>query len=133
MSEESSVSFEQSGLVTVARVNRADAMEAANVARFGEESLAYVAQNPGCRILLDFESVEYLSSAALSEILVLHRKCHETGGDIRLCGMNNDVLKVFKITQLDRIVEVYDSPASLAVKLFSRSLEESADSASSAN
>ncbi len=133
MSEESSVSFETAGLVTITRVTRPDAMEAANVARFGEEALDYVRNHPGCQLLLDFGTVEYLSSAALSEILVLHRKCRETGGDIRLCGMTNDVLKVFKITQLDRIVEVYDSPAPLALKLFNRTLEEAADSASSAN
>jgi len=132
MSEESSVSFEQSGLVTIARVTRVDAMEAANVARFGEEALEYVRQHPGVHLLLDFDNVEYLSSAALSEILVLHRKCHESNGDIRLCGMNNDVLKVFKITQLDRIIEVYDSPAPLAVTLYNRTLEESADSTPSA-
>ncbi len=130
MSEESSVSFEEAGLVTITRVTQPDAMEAANVARFGAEALEYVRIHPGCRLLLDFENVEYLSSAALSEILVLHRKCRETGGDIRLCGMNNDVLKVFKITQLDRIVEVYDSPATLAAQLYGRTLSESADSAS---
>lgn len=130
MSEESSVSFEQAGSVTILRVTHANAMEATNVARFGEDALEYVRTNPGCRLLLDFESVEYLSSAALSEILVLHRKCREKAGDLRLCGMNNDVLKVFKITQLDRIVEVYDSPAPLAVQFFQRALAESADSPS---
>lgn len=130
MSENSSVSFEQQGLVTVARVERADALEAANVARFGEDALEYVRLHPGSQLLLDFGNVEYLSSAALSEILVLHRKCRESGGDIRLCGMNNDVIKVFKITKLDRIVEVYDSPAELAAKLYNRVLEESASSKS---
>jgi anti-sigma B factor antagonist len=122
MSDDSAVLFEQQGLVTLARVLKDDALEAANVAKFGQEALEYVMANPACHLLLDLEAVEYLSSAALSEILVLHRKCHESGGDIRLCGMSNDVLKVFKITQLDRIVEVYDSPAPLAAKLYNRTL-----------
>lgn len=129
MSEESSVSFEHEGQVTLVRITSPDALEAANVAKFGEDTLEYVRSNPGSRLLVDFCNVAYLSSAALSEILVLHRKCRETGGDIRLCGMSNDVIKVFQITKLDRIVEVYDSPASLAVQLYNRTLAETASSA----
>jgi anti-sigma B factor antagonist len=129
MSEETSVSFEQDGLVTIVRANESDALEAANVAKFGEDTLEYVRNHPGANLLVDFGNVEYLSSAALSEILVLHRKCRETDGDIRLCGMSNDVIKVFKITKLDRIVEVYDGPVSLAVQLYKRTLEEAAPSA----
>jgi anti-sigma B factor antagonist len=110
--------------VTVARLLRADALEAANVARFGQEALHHVAENPGTHLLVDMEPVQYLSSAALSELLVLHRKCREKKGDLKLCGMNNDVLKVFQITQLDRIFEIYDSPAPLSVKLYNRSLDE---------
>jgi anti-sigma B factor antagonist len=122
MSEDAAVVFKVDGLVTLAKVVHDDALEASNVAKFGQEALEYVMANQGCHLLLNLESVEYLSSAALSEILVLHRKCRESGGDIRLCGMSNDVLKVFKITQLDRIVEVYDSPAPLAAKLYNRTL-----------
>ena len=42
MSEESSVSFEHEGQVTLVRVTSPDALEAANVAKFGEDTLEYV-------------------------------------------------------------------------------------------
>jgi len=68
--------------------------------------------------------VKYLSSAALSKLIGLQKEIQGGGGDIRLCGMSSDVLKVFEITQLHKVFEIYDSPAELATKMYARSRGE---------
>jgi len=114
--------FEEQGPIVVCQIRSASVLDAVNVSQFGKDLLSYVEKHPKISLLLDFESVEYLSSAVLTELLRVHKRLQESGGSLRLCGLNQDIRKVFEITNLDKVFVIYDSLKE-GLKRFKRSLE----------
>ncbi|HRI86828.1 MAG TPA: STAS domain-containing protein [Candidatus Hydrogenedentes bacterium] len=107
MSEGALVEFIERGAITVGEVHAGSVLDALNVSQFGQEVVTYVKQRQGVRLLLDFHRVEYLSSAVLTELLRINQTCKEVGGDLRLCALNDDIRKVFEITNLDKMFTIY--------------------------
>ena len=83
--------------------------------------MTYVEKHPRANLLLDFEHVDYLSSAVLTELLRLHKFLMDQGGHLRLCSLNDDIRKVFEITNLDKLFMIYEDADAGVVK-FKRSL-----------
>ena len=71
--------------------------------RFGDYVARVVKEHPGLNLMLSFEKVEYLSSAALSELIRLNDLLTEEKGHLSLCGLSPDMYKVFEITKLDKL------------------------------
>ncbi len=120
MSDGALVAFEQKARITVGRIQAASVLDAMNVARFGQDVMACVKAKPGLHLLLDFEQVDYLSSAVLTELLRINEGVKAVGGTFRLCGLNSDITKVFEITNLNKIFTIYQGPD--AVARYERSL-----------
>ena len=108
MAEASFLTFEERGPVTVGRIEAASVLDALNVSEFGGELLRFVRNHAGVNLLLDFERVDYLSSAVLTELLKVHQACADSGGGLRLCSLNPDIRKVFEITNLDQHFVIYE-------------------------
>ncbi|HET7295094.1 MAG TPA: STAS domain-containing protein [Vicinamibacteria bacterium] len=53
-------------------------------------------------IVIDFRGVDYLSSAALRVLLMVTRRLTRVHGRLLLCGMSEDLKKVFAISGFDR-------------------------------
>ena len=61
----------------------------------------------GCRkVVLDFVNVEFMSSAMLGKLIMPNRKLERLGGKLVLCNIVADIMNVFQITKLDRILTV---------------------------
>ncbi len=122
MSEETIVQFEKNGKITIACVTSASVLDALNVDQFGKEVLDHVRNNPNTNLLLDFQQVDYLSSAVLTELLRTRKAQSEVGGNVRLCSLNEDIRKVFEITNLDQIF-VIEPDKETALTRYKRSLD----------
>ena len=72
------------------------------------------------RIVLDFSSVQFVSSASLGVLIKMRSKADHVDGKIVLCGVRDNLRKVFKITNLDALFEFTEDVES-AVKAVSRS------------
>ena len=59
-------------------------------------------------LLLNFESVEYLSSAALGKLITLNKRIKEENGELKLCNIIPEIYEVFRITKLNRLFEIFD-------------------------
>ncbi|MGI6461366.1 MAG: STAS domain-containing protein [Candidatus Hydrogenedentales bacterium] len=116
------VTFETTGSITVGRIGAASVLDAVNVTQFGNEVLDFVRNRPGLNLMLDFVHVDYLSSAVLTELLRINQVVQKEHGSMRLCALKPDVLKVFEITNLDKIFTIYGE-SNQALKRFERSLE----------
>jgi anti-sigma B factor antagonist len=121
MSEGHLIEFTERGVITIGTVQAGSVLDAVNVTQFGKEVVDYVSTHPELNLLLDFKSVEYLSSAVLTELLRINEACKGVGGGMRLCGLNKDIAKVFEITNLDRMFVIY-GPVDDAVVRYARSL-----------
>jgi anti-anti-sigma factor len=122
MSETRLVTFEEVDNITIGRVGAASVLDAVNVTQFGNEVLELVKSRSGLNLMLDFENVDYLSSAVLTELLRINQAVESQNGNLRLCGLKPDVRKVFEITNLDKVFTIYGDHKT-AIKRFARSLE----------
>ena len=63
----------------------------------------------GRRVLLDFEHLEFMSSAGLRVLLGVAKSLAGTGGELRICSLDRNVREVFKISGFDTLLSVYES------------------------
>ena len=80
------------------------------------EQLFGLVDNDGQRkLLLNFDSVEYMSSAALGKLINLHKKLQALKGQLAMCCVIPQIFEVFAITKLDKIFKIFpDVDAALA-------------------
>jgi len=92
--------------VTVARLLEKKILDEANIDALGQELFALVDKDGRKKIVLDFTLVEYLSSAALGKLITMHKKTGTAGGKLALCSIQKDIMDVFKITQLNKVLSL---------------------------
>jgi anti-anti-sigma factor len=123
------IEFSEHGRITVGTVRATSMLSALNVAEFGSEVVEYVNAHPKICLLLNFEHVNYLSSAVLSELLRIQKSVHEVEGRLRLCAVADNIREIFEITNLDRMFVIHKDEVEVDVRRFERSLEIAAQEA----
>jgi anti-anti-sigma factor len=61
------------------------------------------------KLIIDMRKVDSCDSSGLSALLIAERAMREHGGVVRLVGVHKKVLSLLKISQLDRVFQIYDS------------------------
>jgi anti-sigma B factor antagonist len=68
------------------------------------------------KVVLNFRKVEFLSSAVLGRLVRLHKALQSTRGRLILCRIAPTLLEVFKLTKLDKVLNIQeDTGAALRV------------------
>ncbi len=68
--------------------------------------IAGVSWPQGIGLVLDLAEVQYITSAALGQILDLKKQVAAARGRLKLEGLSPELLDVFRITRLDRVLDV---------------------------
>ena len=63
------------------------------------------------RFLIDFTSSSYIDSSGLAVLVSLSKKIRESGGALRLAGLNEDLRTLFELTKLDTLFQIADTRA----------------------
>ena len=71
-------------------------------------------------VLLHFGRVTFMSSAALGMLIRVSKKCKEYDIALKLSNISPDIRQVFKITSMDKILEIHDDAAA-AMESFRKS------------
>ncbi len=101
------ISFNDTETVVVVATIGADAsLDAEGSKSFGDAIVRYINAHPGVKLLINFQNITYLSSAALSELLRINDAAKQGGGAIQLCGLSKEIHRVFEITQLSKVFKV---------------------------
>lgn len=95
--------------VTVVNFADASILDAQQVQQIGQELFDLVDQQARRKIILDFENVRFLSSSALGVLITLRRKADAIKARVVFCNLRDDLRKVFKITNLEKMFEFYES------------------------
>ena len=66
-------------------------------------------------ILIDFSDLEYISSAGLRVLLITGKRLGSSGGNLRLCNLNETVREVFEMSGFSTIFSVFDHRAEALV------------------
>ena len=59
------------------------------------------------KLVVDFEKVDFVSSAGLRVLLATAKKLGGVGGSLRICGLNEAVNEVFEISGFSTILDVF--------------------------
>ena len=62
-------------------------------------------------VLLHFGRVTFMSSAALGMVIRVSKKCKEYDIALKLSNISPDIRQVFKITSMDKILDIHDDAA----------------------
>lgn len=80
-----------------------------------EKTVQGIFATPGCRVVMDFASLEYISSAGLRVILMAAKRAKQGDGRLLLCGLLPHVREVFELSGFLKIIEVVaDRDAAIA-------------------
>ena len=96
------------GNVTVARFTDHKILDEANIQQLGEELSELVTSGQHNKLLLNFERVEFLSSAALGKLISVKKKASQSETALKLCSIRPEIFEVFKITNLDQVFDIAD-------------------------
>lgn len=66
------------------------------------------ALNPGAHILLDFEKVNFIDTAAITMLLKLNRQSRLRNSKIMLCNLNNSIYHLLLHVGFNEKVEIFE-------------------------
>ena len=78
-----------------------------NTAADAEKSLVAIVEAGASKLLLDFEKLDFVSSAGLRIILATAKKLKASGGQLQLCRLNEIVQEIFDISGFSTLLSVH--------------------------
>lgn len=68
-------------------------------------------------VIVDFTQSAYIDSSGLGALVSLGKRIRESGGDLRLVGLNDDLRSLFELTRLDALFPIFASRAAASAAL----------------
>ena len=99
------------GDVSMVRFQDRKIIDAANIQELGDELFALVEKDERKNLLLNFATVDFLSSAALNKLIILDKKVKAHSGKMRLCNLKPEIYEVFAITRLNQLFDIKNTEA----------------------
>jgi anti-sigma B factor antagonist len=109
---------EYQGDITIVTFTNDTILDERDVKAIEDSVLPLVRQSDPAQIILDFTNVKFLSSAVLGTLIRVLKAVNRKDGKLALCGINDKIYDIFKITRLNKIFDIYTDFAQ-ALKSFS--------------
>ena len=94
-----------SGVTVLSLKGSIDAMTAPQINEFIEGQIS----KGNIKLVADFSGVDYTSSAGLRVLLGAIKETRSQSGDLRLVGVQPNVLKVLNLSGFTNIIKVFDT------------------------
>jgi anti-sigma B factor antagonist len=89
--------------VTIANIETSRLLDGQQINQLGDELFRQVDELYHQKLIVDFSKVLFLSSSALGMLITLNKKAQAIKGQLVLCGLRKDLMKVFEITKLNKL------------------------------
>ena len=99
---------EEDGITRIGFVER-NILDEANIQQIGDEIARLVDESVQPKMLISFENVDHLSSAALGTLITINNKIRGKDGQLRLANIDPRIYEVFVITKLNRLFQIHDN------------------------
>jgi len=100
------IKVERDDTIAVVVVNGdVDAGTAPQLRRQFDELLGDGEQN----FVIDLSGVPFMDSSGLATLVQLFKRVRIGHGDVRLCGLQPEVRRIFELTRLDRVFDIFPS------------------------
>jgi len=94
------------GDVTVVKFVDRKILDEAGIQELGAELFSLIEQDNRRSIVLNFDNVDFLSSAALGKLITLDRKVKSAQGRLKMSNIRPEILEVFQITKLNKVFDI---------------------------
>ena len=94
-------------------------LDDARIQQVGSELNEMASQAVGGRMLLNFQGVQFMSSAMIGKLVLLNKKCKQDKIQLKMCGITSNVAEVFKIMRLNKVFDIYKDEEK-ALKAFNK-------------
>ena len=111
MSEYRRLEVNEVGDVTVIRFRDRKIIDDINIQELGQELFRLIEQEDRRKLLLNFSSVDFLSSAALGKLITLDKKVKAHQGVMKMSNIRPEIYEVFAITKLNRLFDIQNDEA----------------------
>ena len=98
------------GVMQVEFIDR-NILDEANIQQIGEEIARVIDSQPEPKVLISFQNVDHLSSAALGTLITINNRIKGRSGQLRLAEIDPQIYEVFVITKLNKLFQIHDSTA----------------------
>jgi anti-sigma B factor antagonist len=107
MSESVNLEIKNQGDVAVVVFNATSISEVAGIERISQQIRQFITDNRPKKMVIDFVQVKFFTSQVLGLLLDTWRKLQADGGEVVISGINPQLHRVFKITNLDKIFRFF--------------------------
>ena len=105
----SSLKSEQKEDILCVYFTDAKILDEARIQQIGKELVEKAASAAGSeskKMLVNFQGVQFMSSAMIGKLVLLNKKSKTDKVDLKLCNITPNVLEVFKITRLNKVFDI---------------------------
>jgi len=102
----SALRSEFKGEVLVVNFNDAKILDEAKIQQIGKELMDKVGETTDKKLLLNFDSVTFMSSAMIGKLILLNKKCKADDINVKMCNISPNVMEVFKLMRLNKILDL---------------------------
>jgi anti-sigma B factor antagonist len=106
---ESRLKVKREGGVIEVQFRDRNILDEANIQQIGEEIRQIISSETGPKLLINFQDVDHLSSAALGQLITINNSMNKLKGQLRLSNIDPQIFQVFKITKLDKLFKIHDT------------------------
>jgi len=99
---------DEDGITRIEFVDR-NILDEANIQQIGDEISRLIDSQTQPKVLISFENVDHLSSAALGTLITINNKIRTKDGQLRLANIDPQIYEVFVITKLNKLFEIFDT------------------------
>lgn len=71
------------------------------------EKLNYLMNSGEKNFVLNFKRCAFIDSTGLEVLVSVYKKCKNIDGSFKLYHINKEVMKIFSMTRLDKVFEIY--------------------------
>ncbi len=94
------------GDVLVITISKSKIVDEPVFEQIGKELDDAIPQALAKKIVLDFQRVEFMSSGMIGRLVSFNTKCKQAGIKLKLCNISDNLMEVFRITNLHKILDI---------------------------
>lgn len=61
--------------------------------------------------VIDLAGVPFMDSSGIASLVNLFKRVRIGAGDVKLCSVREEIMKIFKLTRLERVFDIFDTRA----------------------
>ena len=92
--------------ITIIKIS-VDALDAGNIMEFKTDIVPLLKGSK--KVLLNMGKVKFMDSSGIGAMLSCLRTVSSAGGELKMFSVKEQLINLFKLVRLDRIIDIYES------------------------